>query len=78
MQLVLDYLCAHRARFEEELCEYLRIPSVSAQSDHSKDMRAAADWLVKHCRAMGLKVKKHITDFHPILQTRANHHRNAT
>ena len=67
MQLVLDYLCAHRARFEEELCEYLRIPSVSAQSDHSKDMRVAADWLVKHCRAIGLKARKHTTDFHPIV-----------
>ena len=80
MQPVLDYLRAHGARFEEELCEYLRMPSVSAQSHHAKDMRATADWLVKHCRAMGLKVKKHATDFHPIVTARtprkkSNHHR---
>ena len=80
MQPVLDYLRAHGARFEKELCEYLRMPSVSAQSHHAKDMRATADWLVKHCRAMGLKVKKHATNFHPIVTARtprkkSNHHR---
>ena len=67
MQPVLDYLRAHRARFEEELCEYLRLPSVSAQSHHAKDMRATADWVVQHCRAIGLKARKHTTDFHPIV-----------
>ena len=67
MQPVLDYLRAHRARFEEELCEYLRLPSVSAQSHHAKDMRATADWVVQHCRAIGLKARKHATDFHPIV-----------
>ena len=67
MQPVLDYLHAHRARFEEELCEYLRLPSVSAQSHHAKDMRATADWVVQHCRAIGLKARKHATDFHPIV-----------
>ena len=67
MQAVLDYLTAHRARFEEELCEYLRLPSVSAQSDHDCDTRATADWLMKHCRAIGLKARKHTTDFHPIV-----------
>ena len=67
MQPVLDYLSAYRARFEEELCEYLRMPSVSAQSHHAKDMRATADWLVNHCRAIGLKARKHTTDFHPIV-----------
>ena len=67
MQPVLDYLRAHRARFEEELCEYLRLPSVSAQSHHAKDMRTTADWVVRHCRAIGLKARKHATDFHPIV-----------
>lgn len=67
MQAVLDYLRHHRARFEEELCEYLRLPSVSAQSHHAKDMRATAVWVVQHCRAIGLKARKHATDFHPIV-----------
>ena len=67
MQPVLDYLQAHRGRFERELCEYLRLPSVSAQSKHAKDVRATADWVVNHCRAIGLKARKHATDFHPIV-----------
>ena len=67
MQPVFDYLQAHRGRFEEELCEYLRLPSVSAQSKHAKDVRATADWVVNHCRAIGLKARKHATDFHPIV-----------
>ena len=67
MQPVLDYLATHRSRFEEELCQYLRMPSVSAQSNHNKDVRATADWLVKHCRSIGLKAKIHATDFHPIV-----------
>ena len=67
MQPVLEYLRTHRGRFEEELCEYLRLPSISAQSHHAKDVRATADWVVKHCRGIGLKVCKHATDFHPIV-----------
>ena len=67
MQPVLDYLRAHRARFEKGLCEYLRLPSVSAQSHHAKDMRTTADWVVRHCRTIGLKARKHATDFHPIV-----------
>ena len=67
MQPVLDYLQAHRGRFEKELCEYLRLPSVSAQSKHAKDVRATADWVVNHCRAIGLKARKHSTNFHPIV-----------
>ena len=67
MQPVLDYLRTHRGRFEAELCEYLRLPSISAQSHHAKDVRATADWVVKHCRGIGLKARKHATDFHPIV-----------
>jgi hypothetical protein len=35
---VLDYLGRHEARFVTDLCEYLRFPSVSAQSTHRQDM----------------------------------------
>lgn len=43
------------------------MPSVSAQSNHKKDVRATADWLVKHCCGIGLKARKHATGFHPIV-----------
>ena len=67
MPVVTRYLKTHRSRFEEELCEYLRLPSISAQSNHKKDVCSAADWLVRHCRGIGLRAKKHATDFHPIV-----------
>jgi len=57
MQAVLDYLEANRNRFVEKLCEYLRFPSISAQPEHAKDMRAAAKWFADHCRSIGLKVE---------------------
>ena len=40
MKQITDYLKAHEQRFIDELVEYLRFPSVSAQSVHKKDMIA--------------------------------------
>ena len=37
-----DYLDEHRGDFEEDLCQLLRIASVSADSRHTKDMGRAA------------------------------------
>ena len=34
MKQITDYLKAHEQRFIDELVEYLRFPSVSAQSVH--------------------------------------------
>ena len=67
MQSVLKYLASNEARFIEELCKYLRFPSISAHSDHRPDMRACADWLVAHCRKMGLKAQRHATSGHPLV-----------
>jgi kynurenine formamidase len=47
MQLVLDYLQENEPRFIRQLCDYVRFPSVSAQSHHRKDVEAAARWLVE-------------------------------
>ena len=51
MQDVLNYLEENQSRFVRELCDYLRFPSVSAQSHHRKDLEAAARWLVQIGRA---------------------------
>ncbi|MBR91167.1 MAG: peptidase M20 [Verrucomicrobiales bacterium] len=67
MQAVLEYLSANEDRFVDELCTYLRFPSVSAQSTHDDDLRACADWLVDHCRSMGLKARRHATSGHPVV-----------
>ena len=67
MQPVLDYLKKNEARFITELCDYLRFPSVSAQSKHTKDLSACAGWLVKRCRDIGLETKLCPTDGNPIV-----------
>ncbi len=67
MQPVLDYLKKNEARFISELCDYLRFPSVSAQSKHTKDLSACAGWLVKRCRDIGLETKLCPTEGNPIV-----------
>jgi acetylornithine deacetylase/succinyl-diaminopimelate desuccinylase-like protein len=67
MQAVLDYLKRNQARFVAELCDYLRFPSVSAQPQHKKDLRACAGWLVDHCRHIGLDARLCRTAGHPIV-----------
>jgi acetylornithine deacetylase/succinyl-diaminopimelate desuccinylase-like protein len=67
VQPVLDYLKKNEARFIAELCDYLRFPSVSAQSKHKKDLAACAGWLVKRCREIGLETKLCPTEGNPIV-----------
>src|SRR5438093_13785853 len=67
MQSVLQYLRDHQARFVEELCEYVRFPSVSAQPQHAQDLTACAEWLVEHCKQIGLQTRLCPTDGHPIV-----------
>ena len=42
MQVWKDYQVTHKDRFLEELLELLRIPSVSADSSLSKDVKTCA------------------------------------
>ena len=67
MQAVLEYLSDNEARFVEELCAYVRFPSVSAQSAHSGDVAACGDWLTKHCISLGLKAELCKTEGHPVV-----------
>jgi succinyl-diaminopimelate desuccinylase len=54
MSNLADYLSENAPRFEDELCELLRIPSVSADPAHAADVARAADWVAGQFRAMGL------------------------
>lgn len=67
MKSVLEYLSKNRNRFIEELCDYVRFPSVSAQRQHRKDMRRCAAWLVQHCRRIGLDARLCSTAGHPVV-----------
>jgi acetylornithine deacetylase/succinyl-diaminopimelate desuccinylase-like protein len=67
MNAVLEYLEQNKGRFTDELCQYLRFPSVSAQPDHRPDMAACAEWIVKHCLQIGLQARVCPTEGHPIV-----------
>jgi acetylornithine deacetylase/succinyl-diaminopimelate desuccinylase-like protein len=64
---VLNYIDSNRDRFLDELFEFLRIPSVSASSEHKGDTRKAAEWLMDKMKQAGLEVSIHDTAGHPIV-----------
>ena len=55
------------SRIRDELFEFLRIPSVSAKSDHDADVRRAAEWLRDSMEKAGLTSKIHDTPGHPVV-----------
>ncbi len=64
---VHGYIDEHMGRFKEELDDFLRIPSISAKSEHRDDMRAAAEWLAERMGEAGLEVSLEPTDGFPIV-----------
>jgi acetylornithine deacetylase/succinyl-diaminopimelate desuccinylase-like protein len=67
MQPILQYLKQNQSRFIDELCEYVRFPSVSAQAQHRQDLQACAEWLVKHCQNIGLETQLCPTKGNPVV-----------
>ncbi len=63
-----SYVRSNRQRFESELAEFLRIPSVSTDGEHAADVRRAADWLAESIRSAGFDdVEVIATEGHPIV-----------
>jgi len=54
-------------RFREELFEFLRIPSVSARSEHRQDTLHAAEWLRDRMERAGLNAEILETPGHPVV-----------
>lgn len=68
MSSVQDYINSNREKFQSQLFDLLRIPSVSTDSKHKDDVKAAADYLIEQLSDIGLdKVKLHETPGHPII-----------
>jgi len=61
------FLTDNDARFHDELFEFLRIPSVSARSEHRQDTLRAAEWLAARMRDIGLTTEVVPTEGHPIV-----------
>jgi acetylornithine deacetylase/succinyl-diaminopimelate desuccinylase-like protein len=51
-----------------ELCDFLRIPSVSAKSEHKKDIERAAQWVAASLRSAGFSTVEIVpTNLHPLV-----------
>ena len=61
------FFVANAPRIQEELFAFLRIPSVSARSEHRDDVAHAARWLADSMDAVGLRTELFDTDGHPIV-----------
>ncbi len=62
-----QYLDEHDRRIHDELFDLLRIPSVSARSEHAPDVRRTADWLRDALTKIGFDASIHATSGHPIV-----------
>lgn len=62
-----SYLSSNRDRARDELYDFLRIPSVSARSEHNADTARAAEWVAESMRKIGVKATIHKTKGHPIV-----------
>ena len=63
-----EYIGSHRDAFEEELFDFLRIPSISTDSRHRDDVRRCAEWVAERTREAGVsRVELVETPGHPIV-----------
>lgn len=64
---VLAHIDAHEGNALGRLCDFLRIPSVSTDPSHAKDVARAAEWLVHDLRTMGFNAESVRTAGHPMV-----------
>lgn len=62
-----NFFTREERRMREELDEFLRIPSVSARSEHNADTARCAEWLAARLREIGMQATVHQTPGHPIV-----------
>ena len=62
-----NYLSDNRNRFESDLFEWLRIPSIGTDSAYDQQTREAAEWLAEKFRALELKTELIETCGHPLV-----------
>lgn len=68
MEAVQSYIAHHKERFLEELLEFLRIPSISADTKYKEDVLRAAGWLEDELKRIGMDTVEVVpTNGHPIV-----------
>lgn len=68
MEAVQQYIQTHRDRFLNELLDFLRIPSISADTKYKDDVLKAAQWLSAELKRIGLEGVEIVpTSGHPVV-----------
>jgi len=67
MQDIDDHVSSQQQQFESDLCDLIRIPSVSADPDRRADVCRAAAWIAEQFGRMGLKAEQIETSGQPIV-----------
>ena len=68
MEIVQNYINQHKERFLNELLDWLKIPSISADSAYQEDVRKAAHYLIDRLNEAGANnVELCETEGHPIV-----------
>ncbi|MEE2827334.1 MAG: dipeptidase [Planctomycetota bacterium] len=62
-----SYLKENQNRFEQDLCEWLRMPSISTDSAYQEQVRQAASWLHNRIDNLGFQTELIETCGHPIV-----------
>src|SRR5947208_9034131 len=55
MNNVIDFIHTHRGRYDDELKQYLAIPSISALPEQKADVRRTAEWSTEEMRRIGMQ-----------------------
>ena len=62
------YLKEHESQYVDELIEFLRIPSISALSEHAEDVKRAGEWVAARLQSAGMEnVQVLETGGHPVV-----------
>lgn len=67
MTTPLTWLQRNAGQAREELFDFLRIPSISARSEHKTDVTRASEWLATRLQAAGLTAGIFETKGHPVV-----------
>mgnify|MGYP001186448015 CR=1 FL=1 len=70
---VIAYLQSEQQAAVDRLCQFLRIPSVSADSKYASDVRRAAEWVGSFLRDAGLKTETIENHGHPLILAETPH-----
>src|SRR5215831_11935468 len=63
-----EFIEEKRDQHLEELCDFLRIPTVSAKSEHKPDIEKGARWVAERLRAAGFESVEIVpTNLHPLV-----------